>query len=59
MGASTIIYSELSRDASIRRIEGLHDTITAILEGAASHGRPSADIADEMAVERIRNVAAK
>ena len=59
MGASTVIFSELSRDASIRRIEGLHDTITAILERAASHGRPSADIADEMAVERIRNAAAK
>ena len=59
MGASNVIFSELSRDASIRRIEGLHDTITAILEHAASHGRPSADIADEMAVERIRNAAAK
>ena len=59
MGASTVIFSELSRDASIRRIEGLHDTITAILERAASHGRPSADIADEMAAERIRNAAGK
>lgn len=59
MGASTVIFSKLPRDASIRRIEGLHDTITAILERAASHGRPSADIADEMAVERIRNAAAK
>ena len=59
MGASNVIFSELSRDASIRRIEGLHDTITAILERAASHGRPSADIADEMAVERISNAAAE
>ena len=59
MGASTVIFSELSRDASIRRIDELHDTITVILETAASEGRPSADIADEMAAGRIRNAAAK
>lgn len=53
MGASTVIFSEPSREASVRRIEGLHDTITTILERAQSEGRPSSEIADQMALERI------
>lgn len=57
MGASTVIFSELSKDASVRRIEGLKDTITTILERAASEGRPSAEIADEIAAGRIGRAA--
>ena len=53
MGASTVIFSELSRENSIRRIEGLFDTITSILERAKRENKPSADVADEIARERI------
>lgn len=54
MGASTVIYSEPSREASIRKIEGLHSTIIEILERARVEGRPSSEIADEMVLKRIR-----
>ena len=54
MGASTVIFSNPSRTASIERIEGLHDTIKSILDQAKLQGRPSSEVADEMAVERIK-----
>lgn len=59
MGASTVIFAEPSREASISRIEGLHDTIAAILERAQAEGRPSSEIADEMALQRIREEGSK
>lgn len=54
MGASTVIFAEPSREDSIRRIEALHDTVGAILRRAQTEGRPSSEIADQMALERIK-----
>ncbi len=53
MGASTVIFATLSRRDSIERIEGLYDTILSILETARNSGRPSSEIADEMAIRKI------
>jgi leucine dehydrogenase len=57
IGASTVIFATPDRDASLRRILGLHDTILSILEQAAAEGRPAADVADEMARARIATAA--
>jgi len=54
MGASTVIFDTPSREASIKRIEGLYDTILSILSEAGKVGRPSSEIADEMAKSIIR-----
>jgi len=56
MGASTVIFEEPSRDASLARIHGLHDTIVAILMKAKAENMPSSHIADRMAQERIAAV---
>ncbi|MEP5155065.1 Glu/Leu/Phe/Val dehydrogenase dimerization domain-containing protein [Planktotalea sp.] len=53
MGASTVIFSETSREASVERIEGLQTTIKEILSRAKTEGRPSSKIANEMAAELI------
>lgn len=53
MGASTVIFGTLSRADSIKRIQGLYDTILPILETARETGQPSSDVADEMAVNKI------
>lgn len=53
MGASTVIFGTLSHADSIKRIQGLYDTILPILETARETGRPSSDVADEMAVNKI------
>ena len=55
MGASTVIFSEPSREASIKQIEGLQDTIKEILIRAAVEGRPTSEIADALAMERINS----
>ena len=55
MGASTVIFTEPSREASIRKIEGLKDTIKKILIRAATEGRPTSEIANAMAMERINS----
>lgn len=55
MGASTVIFTEPSRETSIRQIEGLKDTIKEILIRAAAEGRPTSEIADAMAMERINS----
>ncbi len=49
MGASTVIFETPSRDASNKRILGLHKTILSILRKADKARRPSSEIADEMA----------
>lgn len=54
MGASTVIYAEPSRDASIKRIEGLQNTIKEILVRAKADDMPSSKIADALALERIK-----
>lgn len=53
MGASTVIFAAPSRTASIKRIEGLKDTVKQILIRAAHEGRPSSEISDAIALERI------
>lgn len=53
MGASTVIFTTPSRDASIRRISGLYDTILSILAKADQSGKPSSQVADEMALDLI------
>ena len=55
MGASTVIFTKPSREASIRQIEGLKDTIKEILIRAVAEGRPTSEIADAMAIERINS----
>jgi leucine dehydrogenase len=53
MGASRTIFSAPDREASLRQILGLYDTVLSILERADAEGRPSSDVADEMARARI------
>jgi leucine dehydrogenase len=53
MGSSTVIFSEPSREASIKQIEGLQGTIKDILIRAKAEGRPSSEIADAMALQRL------
>ena len=55
MGASTVIFEEPSREASLSRIHRLFDTIVSILTRAKAEGQPSSQIADSMALERIAN----
>ena len=54
MGASTAIFSELSREKSMRQIEKLSDTIAAIIDRAKTEGNTTAVIADTIAEERIK-----
>jgi len=53
MGASTVIFDTPSHEASIKRIHGLFDTIRSILSQADESGRPSSDVADEIAERRM------
>ncbi|MCR9136450.1 MAG: NAD(P)-binding domain-containing protein [Alphaproteobacteria bacterium] len=53
MGASTVIFATLSHADSIKRIESLYETILSLLETARDTGRPSSDVADDMAVGKI------
>lgn len=53
MGASTVIFDTPSRAASDLRIKGLYDTILQILNTAERTGRPSSEIADTLAADRI------
>jgi leucine dehydrogenase len=53
MGASTVIFGTPSSEASRQRILGLRDTILSVLREADTKGRPSSDVADEMARARI------
>ena len=59
MGASTVIFAKPSRKESIKRIEGLHEIIAKILERSQAEERPSSEIADELALERIREEGSK
>ncbi len=53
MGAAPMIYSTPSRDASMQSILSLKETIISILQKADAEKRSTAEIADEMARERI------
>ena len=53
MGASTVIFSELSRENSLKQIEKLPQTITAIIDRARSEGKTTSEVAYAIAKERI------
>lgn len=55
MGASTVIFSKPDREKSLTNIEGLFTTICTILERSRNEGKPSENIAEEMAKYRIRS----
>lgn len=55
MGASTVIFAQPSRKASIRQVEGLQGKIKDILNRALRERKPSSEIADAMARERINS----
>jgi len=57
MGASTVIFDTPSGEKSNERIHGLHTTIISILKTSDQTGRPTSDIADEMAKSIITNAA--
>ena len=59
IGASRVIFDELSREKSTEQILGLFDTIVSILERSSETGRPSSEIADEMALEIIGKAEAR
>jgi leucine dehydrogenase len=59
MGASTVIFGTPSREASRQRILGLRDTILSVLREADAKGRPSSDVADEIARARIAGARRK
>ncbi|MBO9452222.1 Glu/Leu/Phe/Val dehydrogenase [Tropicibacter sp. R16_0] len=54
IGASTVIFTEPSRAASIKQIESLQPTIKDILIRAKREGKPSSAIADAMARAKIK-----
>ena len=56
MGASTVIFSELSRQNSLNQIEKLHQTITTIIDRASAENKTTTEVADTIAQERM-NVA--
>jgi leucine dehydrogenase len=53
MGASTVIFDTPSREASVKRIHGLYETIQSILEQADATGKPPSTVADEIAQDKI------
>ena len=59
MGASTVIFDTPSREASLKRIHSLYDTICSILSQADESGRPPSKVADEIAEQRMINARAE
>ena len=55
MGASQVIYSEPSRDEALKKIESLKSTIQDILKIAMRENRPTSDVANDMALQRIED----
>jgi leucine dehydrogenase len=55
MGASTLIFSKPDREKALANIEGIFTTVIKILERSRDEGKPSADIAEEMALSKIRS----
>lgn len=56
MGASTVIFSTPSLEASNKSILGLYNTILSILEEASRSNLPTSQVADQMALNRINSV---
>ena len=57
MGASTVIFSKPDREKALANIEEIFTTVKKILERSRDEGKPSAVIAEEIAIARIRNRA--
>jgi leucine dehydrogenase len=57
MGASTVIFSKPDREKALANIEEIFTTVKKILERSRDEGKPSAVIAEEIAIARIRNSA--
>ena len=53
IGASTVIFATQSDEASRQRILALKDTVMWVLREADSQGRPSSEVADQMARDRL------
>jgi len=53
LGASTVIFSKPDRATSEKNILGLFDTIGSILDTAKQKKIPTADVADQLARDRI------
>ena len=53
MGASMVISAEPSREASLKRIEGLCESIQEIITRSLNENRPTSEIADELALARM------
>ncbi len=53
IGASTVIFTTPSHEASIQRILALKDTVLSVLREADAQDRPSSEVADEMARKRV------
>ena len=54
MGASTVIFSKPDRDKALVNIEKIFTTVIKILKRSQDEDKPSAVIAEEMAIDRIR-----
>jgi leucine dehydrogenase len=57
MGASTVIFSKPDREKALANIEEIFTTVKKILERSRDEGKPSAVIAEEIAIARIGNSA--
>ena len=57
MGASTIIFSKPDREKALANIEKIFTTVIKILKRSRDEGKPSAAIAEEIAIARIHNSA--
>lgn len=55
MGASTLIFSKPDREKALAKIEGIYSTVIKILERSRDEGKPSSDIAEEIALTKIRS----
>ena len=57
MGASTIIFSRPDREKALVKIETIFTTVNNILKKSRDEGKPTAVIAEKLAITRIRNSA--
>jgi leucine dehydrogenase len=53
IGAGTVIYGEPDREASLAKVRGIYDVVGEIIQRSEAEGRPTVEIAEAMAEERI------
>jgi len=51
--AGAVIYSDPSDEENRERVLGLFDTVLDLLDRAAREGRPTSEVADDIAQDRI------